>query len=207
MRKLIMVASGLLLLALFGSGVGQAQEPTADDVRAQFANITVAEVEAMGYVLETPCIDASELPQAALDALNIPSTAGMGVHYINEGLIDTTLDPMEPEAIQFGPDGEIWNVEYLTPPQETPMQLFGQDLNFVEEVELDALHLWVIDNPNGQFADFNPAVACTTAAPETGVGPVSSAGGGQSGLFWAIAAALAGGAMLAGGWALRRRTV
>ena len=163
MNKLILLAVGAMLAVLIGGSIALGQEATVDDVRAQFANITQAEVEAMGYVEETPCIDASELPASVLEQLNISSTAGMGIHFIYEALIDKTLDPLEPEAIQFGPNGEIWNVEYLTPPQEELLSLLGQTLTFVEEVELDALHLWVIDNPNGQFADFNPAVSCTEA--------------------------------------------
>lgn len=206
LKILIMVAGGLALMALLGSGVGHAQETTADDVRAQFANITQAEVEAMGYVQESPCIDASELPAEALAQLNIPATAGMGVHFINEGLIDTTLDPLQPEAIQFGPDGEIWNVEYVTPPQEVPLQIFGQQLAFVEEADIDGLHLWIVDNPNGQFTDFNPAVTCTTGAPVTGVGPLSSSSSSLTMLPWSIAAALVGAMLLLGGFALRRRT-
>ena len=182
------------------------EEVTADDVNAAFADITQAEAEAMGYLEETPCIDASELPSFVLEQLNISASAGMGVHFINEALIDKTLDPMEPEAIQFGPGGEIWGVEYLTPPQEEPLSLLGQTLTFVEEVELDALHLWVIDNPNGQFADFNPAVSCATGAPETGTGPDSASGGrGAAPIVLALLAAIAGGALLAGGWTLRVR--
>ena len=76
----------------------------------------------------------------------------------------------------------------------------------MEEVELDALHLWVIDNPNGQFADFNPAVSCATGAPETGTGPDSASGGrGAAPIVLALLAAIAGGALLAGGWTLRVR--
>ena len=205
LRLFILAASGLVAVVI-GSSIALGGGGTVDDVRAQFANITQAEAEAMGYVQETPCIDASELPPAVLEQLNIPASAGMGVHYINEALIDKTLDPMEPEAIQFGPGGEIWNVEYLTPPQEEPLSLLGQTLTFVEEVELDALHRWVIDNPNGQFADFNPAVSCATGAPETGAGPDSaSSGRGAAPIVLALLAAIAGGALLAGGWTLRGR--
>ncbi len=166
LRLFILAASGLVAV-LIGSSIALGGDPTVDDVKAQFANITPAEAEAMGYVQETPCIDASELPPPVLEQLNIPASAGMGIHYINEALVDKTLDPLQPEAIQFGPGGEIWNVEYLTPPQEEPLSILGQTLTFVEEVELDALHLWVIDNPNGQFADFNPAVSCAAGEEVT----------------------------------------
>ncbi len=206
MLKLFILAASGLVAALIGSSIALGGGGTVDDVRAQFANITPAEAEAMGYVEETPCIDASELPPSVLEQLNISASAGMGVHYINESLVDKTLDPLQPEAIQFGPSGEIWNVEYLTPPQEEPLSVLGQTLTFVEEVELDALHLWVIDNPNGQFADFNPAVSCAIDAPVTGTGPNSASGGRDAApIVLALLAAIAGSALLAGGWTLRGR--
>ena len=211
MKRLVILIAAALVVGLFGSSIAFAQEDeevTVDDVRAEFAGITVAEVEAMGYVEATPCIDASELPPPVLEQLNITATAGNGVHFINGALIDTTLDPLEPEAIQFGPDGEIWNVEYLTPPQEEPLEILGQQLSYVEEVDLDALHLWVVDNPNGQFADFNPAVNCgeAKAAPATGTGGYLAGGRSNAVIFLALLLSIAGAAAAFGGWTLRRRT-
>ena len=208
MKKVFVVVTAAVLTLLIGAAVALGQEEvTVDDVRTEFANVTQADVEAMGYVEETPCIDASELPAAALGQLNIPATAGMGVHFINEALIDTTLDPLEPEAIQFGPNGEIWNVEYLTPPQEEPLEILGQQLSFVEEVDLDALHLWVVDNPNGQFADFNPDVNCAAveAIAATGSGGYLTSGGDGGMLtILTLLGGIAGAGLLASGWTLRR---
>ncbi len=209
MRRLVVLVGVALLATVVGGAIALAQEDevTADDVRAEFADITQADVEALGYVEETPCIDASELPPPALEQLNISATAGMGIHFINEALIDTTLDPLEPEAIQFGPNGEIWNVEYLTPPQDEPLEILGQQLTFVEEVELDALHLWVVDNPNGQFADFNPDVSCEAeveAVPSTGSGGYLAGGGSGTATLLIVLASIVGAALVGGGWTLRR---
>ena len=155
----VLVALGVALA--FGTAA-QAQEVTADEVRASFAGLTVAQLEGAGYALEEPpvCIDASILPPGVATLLGVPTTAGMGIHYINEAFIDGTLDPMAPEVVVFGPDGTLWSVEYLTPPQAAPMEIFGQQLSLVEAIGLDALHLWVIDNPGGQFTDFNANVSC-----------------------------------------------
>ncbi len=123
MKRLLVIMAAALVVGLVGGSIAFAQEDeevSVDAVRAEFAGITVAEAESLGYAEETPCIDASELPAEALQQLGIPSTAGMGIHYINMSLVDATLDPLEPEAIQFGPDGAVWNVEYLTPPQDEP---------------------------------------------------------------------------------------
>ena len=212
MKRLLVLIAAALVLGLVGGSIAFGQEDeevSADDVVAEVASITVAEAEALGYAEETPCVDASELPAEALEQLDIPATAGMGIHYINMSLVDATLDPLEPEAIQFGPDGEVWNVEYLTPPQDEPQEIFGQTLTYVEEVDLDALHLWVIDNPNGRFADFNPDVDCGTPVTElasTGTGGILTPGDGNGTLTWLIAlAAIAGAALTTAGWTLRRR--
>lgn len=57
----VFVALGIAFA--FGTAA-QAQEVTADDVRASFAGLTVAQIEGAGYVGEEPpeCVDASILP-------------------------------------------------------------------------------------------------------------------------------------------------
>ena len=85
----------------------------------------------------------------------------MGIHYLKDSFVDLTVSPFEPEVFMFGPDGALWGVEYLTPPQTDTAELFDQDFHYVPDVDLDALHLWVVDNPNGQFADFNDTVSCS----------------------------------------------
>jgi hypothetical protein len=178
--------------------------PSTDEVKATFAGLTQSEIEAMGYALETPCIDASELPPPVLSQLGIPATAGMGIHFINFALVDSALNPFQPEAIQLGPDGTVWNVEYITPPQERKLQLFGQTLSFVPDVDIDGLHLWVVDNPMGQFFDFNPAVSCAAVqAPATGSAGLASADGGAGAVAWlaalgALVAAVGGARLLVG---------
>ena len=92
----------------------------------------------------------------------------------------------------FGPDGAIWGVEYLTPPQATPLDIFGQQLSLVEAVGLDALHLSVIDNPGGQFTDFNADASCGAQVEvvDSGSGGLLSARGARGAggaLAWLLA--------------------
>lgn len=124
----------------------------------------------------------------------------MGIHYINGAFIDDNLDPMEPEVVVFGPDGTLWSAEYLTPPQTTPMEIFGQQLSLVEAIELDALHLWVIDNPGGQFTDFNAEVSCGAQVQvvDSGSGGLLSADSARGGGALALLLALGAGAALVG---------
>jgi len=106
-------------------------------------------------------------------------SGAMGFHWLNPGLLDTTLDPTAPEVLVYGPDGhgnlklvaleyvvfaEPWAAEHgsLAP------SLFGRSLTFVGEpnrYEVPAfwqVHAWVFEsNPVGTFADFNPDVSCS----------------------------------------------
>lgn len=105
-------------------------------------------------------------------------SGAMGFHYLNGALLDTTLDPTQPEVLVFGPDGhgnlklvaleyvvfqEPWVAEHgsLVP------SLFGQPLKLVpapNRYEVPAffqIHAWLWEsNPAGTFADFNPVVSC-----------------------------------------------
>ena len=61
-------------------------------MEAAFADLTLADVEVMGYVIDEECLTA--------ETVGAPAELGaMGVHAINEALIDDTLDPLEPEII------------------------------------------------------------------------------------------------------------
>ena len=49
----------------------------------------------------------------------MPGTGGMGIHYINTGLLDETLDATQPEALVYQqlPNGKLHlgAVEYIVP--------------------------------------------------------------------------------------------
>jgi hypothetical protein len=93
---------------------------------------------------------------------------GMGLHYVNLGLLDTELDVTKPEALLYepGPGGKLVlvAVEYAIPAElwtsDKPPVLFGQELK-VNSFNLYALHVWAWkNNPRGVFASWNPRVSC-----------------------------------------------
>ncbi len=123
---------------------------------------------------------------------SLDDTGAMGLHYINGDLVgDIELDPATPEALVYEPaaDGSLTLValEYVVFAEawdeahdEAPM-LFDQMLMLTDEpnrYELPAfyaLHVWIWkDNPSGLYANFNPDVICSPAAPNTAVSGASS---------------------------------
>lgn len=206
MKKLVVVVAVAALVALVGTSMANAQEVTPEDVEAAFIDLTRAEIEAMGYVVDAECISA--------ETVGAPAELGaMGFHAINEALIDTTLDPLEPEIILLDAEDNVIAVEYATPPQDEPLTVLGQQLAFVEGPDIDARHLWFLENPAGQFADFNTNASCPAAeeAPEAMTAPATGisgyTGGNNSGVLIVLTLlGLAGSALAAAGWTLRRST-
>lgn len=208
MRKLVVVVAVAALAALVATSMANAQEVTLEDVEAAFIDLTRAEIEAMGYVVVELCISAETVGEPA-------ELGGHGRHAINAALIDTTLDPLEPEMILLDPeDNVVIAVEYVTPPQEEPLTVLGQQLTYVEIADWDHLHVWFLENPSGQFADFNPnVISCPagTEAPEVMAAPATGTSGytrsNSSGVLIVLTLlGLAGSALAAAGWTLRRST-
>ena len=95
----------------------------------------------------------------------------MGHHYINPSIIDTTFDLMNPEVILYLPDGngnmQMVAVEYAILPEDpenpgSPPEGFtgSEDVwHWREDLGQWQLHVWtILDNPDGIFAMFNPAI-------------------------------------------------
>lgn len=96
---------------------------------------------------------------------------GMGLHYVNTGLLDGKVDIATPEAILYEPEsnGErrLVAVEYVIPKDawtsQDPPMLLGQKFT-LNSFGLWALHVWVWKhNPSGMYADWNPQVTCDHA--------------------------------------------
>jgi hypothetical protein len=101
-----------------------------------------------------------------------PGVGGMGTHYINASLLDTSLDPLVPEAMvyQHGANGEmsLGAVEWIVPAEawdaeahhELP-SVMGRQLHLNEDLGVYILHAWLFTaNPAGAFEDWNPDVSC-----------------------------------------------
>jgi hypothetical protein len=106
-----------------------------------------------------------------LDYCN-PGVGGAGYHYINLGLIDTIVDPLQPEAMIYVPDTNgtlhLGAVEYIVPvtawntehKAEWP-QVMDQQFHLNSTLNVYTLRVWVWkDNPSGRFEDWNPSISC-----------------------------------------------
>jgi hypothetical protein len=145
----------------------------ADRVAAQLAAAGyqgVQTAEAAGY--------ASSLD--TLGCFQDSKLGGMGVHYINQSLMDATVDITQPEALvyELDADGKIAGLvahEYIVPvdawTSPTPPSLFGVSFHHHPTLPLWVLHTWLWkDNPTGIFQDWNPAVRqCPSNVPIFGV--------------------------------------
>lgn len=134
---------------------------------AAFQDIEVA--EAAGY--------ASSMD--TLGCFQNPDAGGMGVHYINDALLDATVNVRQPEALvyELGADGRIAGLvahEYIVPVEAwtspQPPSLFGMQFHRHPSLPLWVLHAWLWKpNPDGMFADWNPAVRlCPAGVPVFG---------------------------------------
>jgi hypothetical protein len=102
---------------------------------------------------------------------------GMGIHFLNVGLIGPVPDPMAPQLLIYEPDDEgalhlvaaEWLIPLATGVEGRP-ELFGQAFNgpmeghvplMPKELHHYDLHVWLFkENPDGLFGTTNPNVDC-----------------------------------------------
>lgn len=158
MRKLavIAVAATLALTASPAMGRGQSELAEARQGTARFHKVAHAEAAGYGSTLDL------------LGCFESPTEGGMGLHYLNAGLLDAEVDAAAPEALvyEMREDGELKLVglEYLVPEElvdpDNPPELFGHHFHPHGVLPFWILHVWIWrPNPSGMFSDFNPAVA------------------------------------------------
>lgn len=143
--------------AAFGTDVLHDLERVRE-VTAEFHDLAAA--HAAGYPTRVPrCME------------NQPA-GGMGLHYMHQALLDDQLDVEKPEILVYAPAAEgapkLVGVEYVVPldvwTAEEPPRIFDQSLKRSEGLGIWYLHVWAWEpNPNGLFADWNPAVRCDAA--------------------------------------------
>lgn len=136
---------------------------TLRSATARFHRYDVARQDGYTFLFMNMCMEDDSPAKAG----------GMGEHYVNRSLLDANLDVASPEALLYepGPNGQLnlAGVEYVIPKSAwtsaQPPRLFGRDLK-LNKFDLWALHVWVWENnPSGRYADWNPRVSCTNAAP------------------------------------------
>lgn len=152
---------------------GDYQADSADIAAATLATASfqdVAAAIASGYRSTIESLGCFENPEAG----------GMGLHFLNESLMDDHVDIEAPEALVYELDaaGQLAGLvalEYIVPIEAwtagDPPRLFGLDFHKHSTLPLWVLHAWVWKpNPAGTFNDWNPAVRqCPAGTPVFGV--------------------------------------
>jgi hypothetical protein len=110
------------------------------------------------------------------ECVEVPELGGMGVHYVKMAHVDGTFNKLEPEVLLFDPQtNKLMAVEYIIVSSTRPWA-FGQPFAPLSpEAGIEgawALHMWLIENPSGQLAPFNPNVSCGPPKPRLPEGTI-----------------------------------
>lgn len=178
------VAVGVTLFAaITPSSVSARLDPALQD-SGEDADITLADVARANarYHSITRAERSDYAGDIVPDCMDDEQRGGMGVHWINEGLLtDGEITPLRPEALVYELDERgkktLVAVEWVMPPnQEYPSKdeggtgpvLFDQDFTWHPTLEVWKLHAWLFrPNPDGLFADYNPWVeTCPSPDPQ-----------------------------------------
>jgi hypothetical protein len=178
------VAAAGSLLAACADDPGPASQPTAVTVPTPTtgpdhhpgADATMRPADRAAAQLATAAFQDVAVAEAAgyastIDTLGCfqdPELGGMGVHYLDEALMDDAVDIAHPEALvyELRADGTIDGLvahEYIVPveawTEAEPPTLFDVDFHRHPTLPLWVLHTWIWkDDVAGVFADWNPAV-------------------------------------------------
>ncbi len=128
-------------------------------VTAQYHTIAIAQADNFDLV---PGLDY---------CFDNPGVGGMGYHYINTDLLDTTIDPLRPEALVYAPlpneKLQLAAVEYIVPAEawdaaySQPPKLYDLVFGLEPALGVYELHVWIWkNNPSGIFFEWNPDVVC-----------------------------------------------
>jgi hypothetical protein len=173
--------AGALVLAACSQSVPEVSSSGAD------AELAAVEAAAAGVGADLARVRAAtaryhrvEVAEAA-EYVNVnvgecvahPELGAMGYHFVNFGLVDLELDPLQPEILVYapGPNGQLrlGAVEYAVPiapwdaihGTDNPPMVLGQHLHAAPHLGLYVLHAWIWrTNPAGIFEDWNPRVSC-----------------------------------------------
>ncbi len=144
------------------------EQAAAMAATARYQDVAIAEAEGWASSIDT------------LGCFQDDARGGMGVHYVNDSLMDDVVDITKPEALVYELDatGAVAGLvahEYIVPVEARtsaePPQLFGMDFHQHPVLPLWVLHTWMWkENPTGMFSDWNPAVRpCPAGVPIFGV--------------------------------------
>ena len=111
-----------------------------------------AEAAEAGYELASPCVAH-------------PTAGGMGFHWVAGGRVDPVYDPMNPEAVLYGPNGKLVAVEFIVINAGQQAPTFDGHPFDVGGAPIPVphwtLHVWLYQaNPSGLFNAWNPTIVC-----------------------------------------------
>jgi len=125
-----------------------------------------------GYFSTVACVEYLKGEEGSMNY----TPGGMGVHFLNLGLIGPALDPAKPQVLIYEPVGDrlqLAAAEWFVPTNVAGAKrptIFGQELQGPMEGHEPLqpkgfhhydLHVWLWkDNPAGMFSATNPAVKC-----------------------------------------------
>jgi hypothetical protein len=154
-------------VALAGNGDQRSAAAEAASATAVFHDVDRA--KDAGY---------AELRDAAgIACIDKPGAGAMGIHYVNGGLLDGSIDAKHPEALVYEPEAngklKLGALEYIVfqdawdPTHTGPPELFGQQFDFTPSPNrfgipaFYSLHAWIWKpNSAGLLQPFNPGASC-----------------------------------------------
>ena len=171
MRKHLIVAASLVVVALVGpatAGADQGSLAGARAATAKYRSLQTATAHGYGRLVDAQGI-------ACIDK---PGVGGMGIHYVSDKLVgDAAVKATTPEALVYEPrkNGRLRLValEYVVfqsawdKAHKRPPKLFGRRFELMPAGNryglppFYELHAWAWKhNPRGLFDDWNPRVHC-----------------------------------------------
>jgi len=188
LRLLAILAMPVAGVFLGGSWAAAQQAPADADLAKAKAALSKYQDPLVavrdGYLSTVACL---EFPGGAAHAAGaghpghlMYMPGGMGVHFLNMGLLGPILDPVRPQLLIYEPDGDKlrliaaeWFVPVAVGAKEPP-KIFGRALDgpmeghrpiMPAEMHHWDLHVWLWkNNPSGMFSPTNPDVKCPKGA-------------------------------------------
>jgi len=177
-RGALLGVAGVVVLLLTTAAVATADNGGLSAARAataQFHRLDAA--KAAGYTVEVADLNGI----SCIDDI-VSHTGGMGIHFLNPGLLDGNVDESTPELVIYEPTKNggmrLVAVEYLVvkstweaaPPGAPAPTLFGRPMELVPAgnryglPDFYEMHAWIWnDNPLGMHNDWNPSISCAYA--------------------------------------------